>query len=101
MVIYDNPVKDSYEIHTEYEPLATKDDMTLLKVRLITGKTHQIRAHLAGISHPVLGDFKYGDKVFNEKYGEKNSFFIHIRWYFRNWMIFRTYRKKVLIRHIP
>ena len=32
---------------------------------------------------------------------KKNSFFIHIRWYFRNWMIFRTYRKKVLIRHIP
>lgn len=73
VVIYDNPVKDSYEIHTEYEPLATKDDMTLLKVRLITGKTHQIRAHLAGISHPVLGDFKYGDKVFNEKYGEKRQ----------------------------
>ena len=73
VVIYDNPVKDGYEIHTEYEPLATKDDMTLLKVRLITGKTHQIRAHLAGISHPVLGDFKYGDKVFNEKYGEKKQ----------------------------
>lgn len=101
VVIYDNPVKDSYEIHTEYEPLATKDDMTLLKVRLITGKTHQIRAHLAGISHPVLGDFKYGDKVFNEKYGEKRQLLHSYQVVFPKLDNFPDISEKVLIRHIP
>ncbi len=63
------------EIHTAYAPLFYLDrhDMTLLKVQLITGKPHQIRAHLAGISHPVCGDPKYGDARLNRelhaKYG--------------------------------
>ena len=35
---------------------------------MITGKTHQIRAHLASIKHPILGDNKYGDKEWNKTY---------------------------------
>jgi len=63
-------IKDSGEsfIETAYKPLAIGDDVTLLKVHLITGKTHQIRAHLASIAHPILGDYKYGDKNSNTKY---------------------------------
>lgn len=57
------------EIATDYVPLAHTDGLTLLKVHLITGKTHQIRAHLAFMGHPILGDGKYGDKNANTKYG--------------------------------
>lgn len=55
-------------IQTEYEVLDYFKDTTLLLVKLITGKTHQIRAHLSSISHPIIGDFKYGDKSVNEKF---------------------------------
>lgn len=55
------------EAITAYEPIQWSRDITLLRVKLITGKTHQIRAHLASIEHPVLGDPKYGDRELNER----------------------------------
>lgn len=54
-------------IETEYEPIASTGEYTLLEVKLITGKTHQIRAHLASIGHPIIGDFKYGKESVNQK----------------------------------
>lgn len=69
---------DAYEpIHTAYTPLAATEDYTLLEVELITGKPHQIRAHLASLGHPVIGDFKYGRQALNRElsntYGLKNQ----------------------------
>ena len=47
-------------IETEYKPVWTDGVISVLMVRLITGKTHQIRLHLSSIGHPILGDIKYG-----------------------------------------
>lgn len=62
------PFPDAVEIHTAYEPLKRSTDYTVLKVHLITGKTHQIRAHLRAIGHPIIGDPKYGRKDANAYY---------------------------------
>lgn len=59
------------EIHTAYRPIKSDNGLTLLEVHLITGRTHQIRAHLSSIGHSILGDPKYGDKKLSEKYKVK------------------------------
>ncbi len=69
--IYPLEVEDSVPIMTEYVPVASNDRATLLRVTLITGRSHQIRAHLASIGHPILGDFKYGDQKLNEQIQKK------------------------------
>lgn len=63
--------KDEKLIETAFIPLAFNDSYTLLKVHLITGRSHQIRAHLASIGHPLLGDGKYGDKALNQALNKK------------------------------
>lgn len=53
-------------IKTKYTLLSAKNNLSLIEVELITGRTHQIRAHMASIGHPLLGDGKYG-KLKNDK----------------------------------
>ena len=69
--IYPLEVEGSVPIMTEYVPVKSSDTATLLRVTLITGRSHQIRAHLASIGHPILGDFKYGDPKLNEQIQKK------------------------------
>lgn len=62
-------------ILTEYEPLQygrwAGERYTLLRVHLITGKSHQIRAHLSSIGHPLIGDTKYGSKEINQVFRQQ------------------------------
>jgi len=66
--IYDKKTKDSCEIITQYEVLEEFENTSLLDVKIPTGKTHQIRAHLAHINHSIVGDDKYGNKKNNKKF---------------------------------
>ncbi len=64
-----------------YEPLEVFEDVSLLKVSILTGRTHQIRVHMNYINHPLVGDKKYGNKqsdILAKKY-KMSNYFLHAR----------------------
>ena len=73
--ISDSPKKDYLEIITEYTVLKrnTEENTTTLDINLHTGRTHQIRAHLAHIGFPIIGDGKYGNNEINKQFGLKTQ----------------------------
>ncbi len=71
--IFDTDGPERAYIETGYEPLQNNGSYTLLRVKLITGKTHQIRSHLSSIGHPLMCDVKYGA---GKQEGQR-CFFLH------------------------
>ncbi len=65
--ILSDPRPGSKEVITAYETVAVSGRLALLRVELVTGRTHQIRAHLANIGCPILGDSKYGNNAANRE----------------------------------
>ena len=102
MVYISDVSKKGYrKIITEYKVIKknAKEDLALLDVELHTGRTHQIRAHLAHIGHPILGDGKYGVNEINKKYKQKTqvltSFSLEFKFENRNSKLAYLQNKKI------
>ena len=67
----------SKEISTKYKVLGYADGLSLLEVELLTGRTHQIRAHFSYYGHPLLGDGKYGTNELNKRFGGYKKQFLY------------------------
>lgn len=71
------PKNGGKTIRTKYRVLESKGKLSLVEVELLTGRTHQIRAHFASIGHPLLGDGKYGTNALNKQYGAYKKQFLY------------------------
>ncbi|MBD5112940.1 MAG: RluA family pseudouridine synthase [Ruminococcaceae bacterium] len=73
VIISDTPKPEFLTIKTKYRVLESRGELSLVEVDLLTGRTHQIRAHFAHIGHALLSDGKYGDNAFNKQFGVKTQ----------------------------
>lgn len=69
--IYDIFSQGCQKITTKYKVLKQFEKYAALEVQLVTGRTHQIRAHLSHIGHPIIGDGKYGKNSVNKEFNQK------------------------------
>lgn len=86
--IYDKPVDGGKKIITEVKTIETNGAYSFLEIYLVTGRSHQIRAHLAHLGCPIIGDSKYGDRklnsFFENKYGLDYQYLYAYKLNFRN-----------------
>ena len=75
--VFDTPVQGGKSMKTQYRVLGTENGLSLCEIDLLTGRTHQIRAHMAHIGCPLLGDGKYGTNALNKKYGGYKKQFLY------------------------
>lgn len=83
VTVSQDPFTGGSAVETYFTPLSDNGQLTLVKADLITGKTHQIRSHLASVGHPIIGDTKYGNAKSNTQFRRKyqvKSQLLHARY---------------------
>lgn len=91
--IFDEKIKDSKEIAMEVKTIRTNGAYSFLEINLITGRSHQIRAHLAHLGTPIIGDNKYGDKKLNSFFTNKFGLECQILYAYK--VVFRDAPEKI------
>ncbi|WP_125153840.1 RluA family pseudouridine synthase [Clostridium rectalis] len=86
--VFEKPVSNSKKISMDVRTLETCGSYSLLEIELLTGRSHQLRAHLSTLGHPIIGDLKYGESKLNSffynKYGMAYQYLYAYKLIFRN-----------------
>ena len=91
--VYDEKRPNTKEIAMEVKTVQTNGAYSLLEIDLITGRSHQIRAHLSHLGNPIIGDFKYGDKKLNSFFD--NKFGLNYQFLYAYKLIFKVANGKL------
>lgn len=104
--IYDEPAVDRIKIMMEVETIESNGAYSFIELNLITGRSHQLRAHLAHLGNPIVGDTKYGNKdinqYFHNKYGLEYQYLYAYKVTFKDTDEFLSYlRGKTIAEKLP